>query len=393
MLLNGKPLSALTQADISALKENGVPEGRSLDYKRELPRPDKLVEYRKDVCAFANSGGGFLIYGVDEEGGVPTTIPGIDIPDVDALIRQLDAAVRDGIEPRLLGTSFNAVKWQDSKFVFVVEAAAGWNPPHMVKDNGRFYARNAAGQHPMDVQEIRRSVLASEGYKSKLSRWRAERLTVIQGDEGPRKLGSGLKLVVHMAPVGQAELDPIDLAALAKRSDPAILIPIAGYHHNHTRHTFDGLLVHDGTSQSEEATAHSIIYRDGRIESVAGSHLCVERDGVPTYLPARVEPQVIQFLDRARAIYNAIGITRPWLLMVTLLNANRMTLPTGRGALFDKQYSCDRPTVMLPEVLVEDQTTPSDVLLRPVFNAIWNACGFESCMNYGDDGRWTKKSV
>lgn len=393
MQLNGKSLSELTETDISALKDNGVPEGRSLDYKRELPRPEKLVEYRKDVCAFANSGGGFLIYGVDEEGGVPTTIPGVDIPDVDALIRQLDAAARDAIEPRLLGTSFNAVKWQDSKFVFVVEVAAGWNPPHMVKDNGRFYARNAAGQHPLDVQEIRRSVLASEGYKTDLARWRAERLTGIQGDEGPRKLGSGLKLVAHLAPVGQAELDPIDVAALAKKNDKAILIPIAGYHHNHTRYTVDGLLVHDGPSQSEEATAYSIIYRDGRIESVAGSHICVEKDGVPVYSPANVEPQIVQFLDRARAIYTAVGITRPWLLMVTLLNAKRLTLPTGWGPVVDKQYGCDRPTVMLPEVLIEGHLAPSDVLLRPVFNAMWNTCGFESCMNYGDDGRWTKKSV
>lgn len=63
----------------------------------------------------------------------------------------------------------------------------------------------------MDVQEIRRTVLASEGYKSAISRWRAERLAVIQGEEGPRDLGPGLKLVFHLAPVGQADFDSIDL--------------------------------------------------------------------------------------------------------------------------------------------------------------------------------------
>ncbi len=69
-----KPLDELTEADIFSLVERSVPEGPHLDYKRELGAKDGKSkdwnkELAKDVAAFANAYGGYLVYGVDEKKG------------------------------------------------------------------------------------------------------------------------------------------------------------------------------------------------------------------------------------------------------------------------------------------------------------------------------------
>ncbi len=53
----------------------------------------------------------------------------------------------------------------------------------------------------------------------------------------------------------------------------------------------------------------------------------------------------------------------------------------------------DRDTLVLPEVFIEDYESiinESEVArtLRPIFDAIWNACGFERSYNYDEDGNW-----
>lgn len=58
----------LTDAILDAAIENGALEAADLDWKRQLPDQQHLrtTEFAKDVAAMANSGGGVIVYGVDE---------------------------------------------------------------------------------------------------------------------------------------------------------------------------------------------------------------------------------------------------------------------------------------------------------------------------------------
>ncbi len=47
-----KPLSDLVEADLLRLIEDGVSEGKEVEYKREIEKDP--VEFAKDVTAFAN---------------------------------------------------------------------------------------------------------------------------------------------------------------------------------------------------------------------------------------------------------------------------------------------------------------------------------------------------
>src|SRR5256885_16092296 len=73
-----KPLENLTLDDIKQLVDTlKTPEGQFVDYKRELGTAnDAKKELIKDMTAFGNSQGGYLLIGIDEAGGLPTKIMG-----------------------------------------------------------------------------------------------------------------------------------------------------------------------------------------------------------------------------------------------------------------------------------------------------------------------------
>jgi hypothetical protein len=92
MRLRGKLVGELTYDDLKALLDGRVPESRELDYKAAPPdhRDSGKRELLADVCAFANTLGGVLLYGVaterDEAGhdtGIPCGLPGIGAVNVD----------------------------------------------------------------------------------------------------------------------------------------------------------------------------------------------------------------------------------------------------------------------------------------------------------------------
>jgi predicted HTH transcriptional regulator len=135
-----KPIDSLTIEDLRALVANGVSEGRSLEYKEELPGGSSgdRKEFLADVSAFANTSGGWLLYGISEErddAGKPTGVPremrGVQ-GNQDAEMLRLDSIARDGIEPRIHGLRWRAIPLTDSAFVLVCWVPKSLHSPHMV---------------------------------------------------------------------------------------------------------------------------------------------------------------------------------------------------------------------------------------------------------------------
>ena len=65
MFFDNKSISEINEADIQLLIGNEVQESKNLDYKEKLPEnSDKAKkEFLADVSSFANSNGGYLIFG------------------------------------------------------------------------------------------------------------------------------------------------------------------------------------------------------------------------------------------------------------------------------------------------------------------------------------------
>jgi predicted HTH transcriptional regulator len=74
-----KPLDQINEADFDDLLRAGVSERKTLDYKQQLPEMNDAGkrELLADVSSFANTAGGDLIFGITENAGVPTGVPGV----------------------------------------------------------------------------------------------------------------------------------------------------------------------------------------------------------------------------------------------------------------------------------------------------------------------------
>ncbi len=84
MLFN-KPLTEIDENDLHVLIDDKVAERKTIEYKRDLPRNSykDRKEFLADVSSFANTVGGYLIYGIDAKQGIPVDLCGVEIASVD----------------------------------------------------------------------------------------------------------------------------------------------------------------------------------------------------------------------------------------------------------------------------------------------------------------------
>lgn len=67
-----KAFDEISLADLQALVDEGIPEGRQLEFKRDHygRKDDDKREFAADVSAMANAFGGYLLIGIDEKNGI-----------------------------------------------------------------------------------------------------------------------------------------------------------------------------------------------------------------------------------------------------------------------------------------------------------------------------------
>jgi predicted HTH transcriptional regulator len=153
-----KRLEEVTEGDLVALIENQVREGRTIDYKRELPGGNDASkkEFLADVSSFANTSGGDLIFGMEEVEALPTEIVGIQSGDLDRERQRLESMMASGLEPRIR-YEVKDVICEGGKRVLILRMDRSWSGPHRVvfQQSDRFWGRNSSGKYPLDVNELR----------------------------------------------------------------------------------------------------------------------------------------------------------------------------------------------------------------------------------------------
>jgi predicted HTH transcriptional regulator len=82
-------------------------EGSTLDFKRDLLGDDRdsRKEFIADVSALANTKGGALVYGIDEDAHGRAGALAPHEFNADAVITALSNALADNLEPRLRGVA------------------------------------------------------------------------------------------------------------------------------------------------------------------------------------------------------------------------------------------------------------------------------------------------
>ncbi len=139
--------------DVQSLIENKIEESLTLEYKRELDKNNN--EIAKDISAFANTSGGTIIYGIDESGGVPTSISWIKAKNTKEKIENI---ILTNIQPRIKDVMINPILNPDtsSQAIFVVNVPESPDAPHMA--NHRYYRRYNFQSIPMEDYEVKDAI-------------------------------------------------------------------------------------------------------------------------------------------------------------------------------------------------------------------------------------------
>jgi hypothetical protein len=167
-VLDNRPLAEQDYADVEAFLQQQIGENLTLDYKRELSTSSgrDRAELCKDVTAFANSQGGMIVYGVDENSTDRTPqIPPFGTPRTvgrQAVEEWTSQVLRSGVQPPL---DFEMETFDygggPDRCVLVVRANASPAAPHMVTLNGnnryygRFYRRSNYESRIAEEYEVR----------------------------------------------------------------------------------------------------------------------------------------------------------------------------------------------------------------------------------------------
>jgi len=146
----------ITSEMLDELIAQGVEEDDDLDFKKTPPEQRALAQsdVPKDIAAFANSGGGVLVYGMAEEGRKATER--VDVGEIsEAYERTLRSVAVSHIHPPVFGIDVVNVGAEGQRALVVV-VPASLDGPHLIYKNDYFGApiRNHADTVWMRERQI-----------------------------------------------------------------------------------------------------------------------------------------------------------------------------------------------------------------------------------------------
>jgi len=387
-----KEIDKIHETDLKTLIDDEVAEGRSIEYKESLPsNADKdKKEFLADVSSFANSIGGDLIIGIVEKKGIPTEIKGVEVDDVDKEKLRLEQMIRNGISPKIPSIAIKVIKLSNSNFAFLIRIPQSWISPHRVIYSGhdKFYSRNSSGKYPLDVDELRIAFNLSETTREKIINFRVDRISKILSNETPVPLAENPKIILHMIPLASFSR-PQSYEIKRVSSNPVInLSPISGNAH-YWRLNFDGFITYSSVAD-KTSRSYLQLFRNGIIEVVEAG-LIRHHNGKLLIPSVTFEEEIIKSFSRYLNSMRILNIALPIFIYLTLIGVKGYSMATRRGFVFsDEEYAhkIDKDILMVPELIVESFDIKAELALKPCFDTVWNASGYEGSQNYNENDEW-----
>ena len=371
------------------LCDDRCPESDTLDFKRDLPggtEKDKQ-ELLKDVCSLANTDGGDLVYGIEEDAGTASALVPIDGDSADATKRRLSQILDAGLEPRVQALRFYHVDVPGG-YVLIVRVPASFDGPHSIRTDNkrRFVMRNGTTTTDLTFDQLRAAFGRTATLAEQAHRFIANRIQLIVHRKTPKPLELGPLWVVHLVPIaGLAGRQSVDLGALYAKDFAQFL----GGDWGGGSRTFnlDGLVVHPGGRQDEGYAAYNHIFRTGAMEGVrlGGETIDVTPEGG--------QRSVVWSLEMSKFFHDSVdkfmksakgwGFAGPAVISVAILHVEGYELGIGDVYRPFGKVLSDRPHLVPQEVWIENLDTANiDAILGPLMDVLWQAFGAERCLDF-----------
>lgn len=224
--------SPLTLEIVQDAVDASVAESAALDWKRSLPSSDSesLDEFAKDVAAMANSGGGYLVYGVEEDRGRGTAskLGVVDISERQQ--NRLRAVAASRIHPLVPGVRFLALSLGSAaEGVLVVVVPPSADAPHVIGSESRLGVpyRDGSTTRWMRERDLERAYAerfrAREGSTTRLNQIQSEALDQVDISGGPWLVASATPRVQMSSVAPLSSQDFGDILRTTLRLVPDIL--------------------------------------------------------------------------------------------------------------------------------------------------------------------------
>lgn len=378
-----------TKSDLLYLIDNSAVENIKLEFKKYCFEGGKITvndkeALVKEIVAMANSDGGYIIVGIDEDGkrmASKLIDTGCTMSELDGIKLALQQYMLAKVRPRLYGVEMQGIAIDNDKIAIVINVPKSYSRPHAVNDGNKdvFYIRHSNGVTNMTVDDLRKQFLLSSSFKNDIRLFRQDRIGMILSNECIVNLADGAKILVHIIPLWSLEQSNfIDLRQMRQNPFISESGPISGGAYNYSFNA-DGFLTACSEYPNHQISTYAQFFRNGIVEALDIRMMNYQEKTV--YYWEKTEVTVYKAIGRYSQILHRFNVPKPWYIYISLLSAKGYR---SAGIYYDGII--DRDIIHATECIWNDEKESLGSILRPTFDSLANAFGRSQSSNYNADG-------
>ncbi|WP_400240162.1 helix-turn-helix domain-containing protein [Methanobrevibacter smithii] len=356
MLIYEKNIGDINLDDIKSLVEDEIDENNFIEYKGELDKNGEKKHIPRTICGFANSEGGILIYGFDEDQDGFKKIQGVTLNNTWEREKQrLINLFRDNIEP-YLDIGIEKVDLNNGNVLIIIKTPKSWISPHRVKRGQEkdFYIRRNGRTEPMEFNEIKEMFEMNNKLTERINGFRCNRVLKYSTEDT-----NHYKVICHSIPLNSFSNIQINLEEAKKQLiDYRVLSPEWNYN-------FEGIY-------QSRFDNFGQMFRNGIFERVKKTD-CEDDPVSLVYF----ENEFKNFVKQMLKVYESLNIFCPIIFFVTLTNIKGRDVSVDsfyerRGDIFDKERN-----ILDPSGIIFESEESIDEDISRLFLQFWNHFGYD----------------
>lgn len=328
----------------------------SLNIRGNWTKMVKKKHIPRTICGFANSEGGILIYGFDEDQDGFKKIQGVTLNNTWEREKQrLINLFRDNIEP-YLDIGIEKVDLNNGNVLIIIKTPKSWISPHRVKRGQEkdFYIRRNGRTEPMDFNEIKEMFEMNNKLTERINGFRCNRVLKYSTEDT-----NHYKVICHSIPLNSFSNIQINLEEAKKQLiDYRVLSPEWNYN-------FEGIY-------QSRFDNFGQMFRNGIFERVKKTD-CEDDPVSLVYF----ENEFKNFVKQMLKVYESLNIFCPIIFFVTLTNIKGRDVSVDsfyerRGDIFDKERN-----ILDPSGIIFESEESIDEDISRLFLQFWNHFGYD----------------